>query len=135
MVTFDATDREVCVVQRQTTATPLQALVLLNDPQYVEAARAAAESVMLEPQNSVSEQIGKLFRTFIGRKPLDSELQLLEKLYAEQYTSFQAAPAAAKEFLAVGDHRADEALEPAKLAAMTVVAEAVMNHYETVTKQ
>ncbi len=135
MVTLDATDREVCVVQRQTTATPLQALVLLNDPQYVEAARAAAESVLLEPQNSVSEQIGKLFRLFIGRTPLDSELQLLEKLYAEQYAGFRASPAAAKEFLTVGDHRSDEALDPAKLAGMTVVAEAVMNHYETVTKQ
>jgi hypothetical protein len=135
MVTLDATDREVCVVQRQTTATPLQALVLLNDPQYVEAARAAAESVLREQKNSVSKQIGKLFRTFIGRSPLDSELELLEKLYAEQYSSFQATPAAAEEFLAVGDHRADESLDPAKLAAMTVVAEAVMNHYETVTKQ
>ncbi len=135
MMTLDATDREVCVVQRQTTATPLQALVLLNDPQYVEAARAAAEGVMQGRESSDLEQIGKLFRTFIGRVPLDTELQLLEQLYAEQYVGFQAAPAAAKEFLKVGDHRADESLDRAKLAAMTVVAEAVMNHYETVTKQ
>ena len=135
MVTLDAADREVCVVQRQTTATPLQALVLLNDPQYVEAARAAAEKVLKEQGMSESERVGELFRKFTGRKPAEAELKLLNQLFTDQLATFQSAPQAAKDFLVVGDHRFDERLDPMELAAMTMVAEAVMNHYDTVTKQ
>ncbi len=135
MVTLDAADREVCVVQRQTTATPLQALVLLNDPQYVEAARAAAEKVLQDKGKSTDERVSQLFRTFTGRQPQGAELQLLEELFADQLLSFRESPDSIKEFLSVGDHRANESLDQAELAAMTVVAEAVMNHYETVTKQ
>jgi hypothetical protein len=135
MVTLDAADREVCVVQRQTTATPLQALVLLNDPQYVEAARATAESLFAEPQLSTADSLEKLFRIFTGRKPSQAELKIIFRLFDDQLTMFNESPELVKEFLAVGDHKPDERNDPAILAAVTVVAEAMMNHYDTVTKQ
>jgi hypothetical protein len=135
MVTLDAADREVCVVQRQTTATPLQALVLLNDPQYVEAARAAAEAVVFDSQLSKSDRVERLFRTFTSRQPAEAELELLNRLFDDQLAMFQDLPESAKEFLAIGDHKADKRADPAELAALTIVAEAVMNHYDTVTKQ
>jgi hypothetical protein len=135
MVTLDAADREVCVVQRQTTATPLQALVLLNDPQYVEAARAAAQSLVFSAQLSKSDRVEKLFRTFTGRQPSEAELELLNRLFNDQWAIFKETPQSAEEFLAIGDHQADKRADPAELAALTIVAEAVMNHYDTVTKQ
>jgi hypothetical protein len=135
MVTLDAADREVCVVQRQATATPLQALVLLNDPQYVEAARATAESLFAEPQLSTRDSLEKLFRIFTGRKPSEAELKIVVHLFDDQLTMFNESPELVEEFLAVGDHKADERNDPAILAAATVVAEAMMNHYDTVTKQ
>jgi hypothetical protein len=135
MVTLDATDREVCIVQRQTTATPLQALVLLNDPQYVEAARAAAESVVFDAQLSKSDRVERLFRTFTGRQPAEAELELLNRLFDDQLAMFRESPESAQAFLAVGDHKADKRAGPAELAALTIVAGAVINHYDTVTKQ
>jgi hypothetical protein len=134
MMTLDAADREVCVVQRQTTATPLQALVLLNDPQFVEAARAAAEAV-LKSESTTEARIAVLFREFTGRNPSDEEQRVLAELYADQVQGFAEPSQAAEEFLNVGDHRATDGVEVAELAALTVVAQAVMNHYDAVTKQ
>ena len=134
MMTLDAADREVCVVQRQTTATPLQALVLLNDPQFVEAARAAAVNVM-QTENSLDGRIAVLFREFTGREPSDAERAVLATLFADQQLTFTESAQSAVEFLNVGDHRAAEEIDEAELAALTVVAQAIMNHYDTVTKQ
>jgi hypothetical protein len=134
MMTLDAADREVCLVQRQTTVTPLQALVLLNDPQFIEAARAAAEGV-LRVHNSLDASIATLFREFTGRQPNDAERIVLANLYADQLSVFAKSPITADEFLAVGDHRSTSGADAPKLAAMTVVAQTIMNHYDTVTKQ
>jgi hypothetical protein len=134
MMTLDAADREVCLVQRQTTATPLQALVLLNDPQFIEAARAAAEE-MLKTQDSVDAGVATLFREFTGRHPSDAERSVLADLYADQMSFFKENSPATNEFLTVGDRRSTSDFDSAKLAAMTVVAQAIMNHYDTVTKQ
>ena len=91
MLTFDATSREVCAVKRQPTATPLQALVLLNDPQYVEAARALAQHAIHDAGPSLDDQATYIFRSLTGRRPGERELEVLESLYREQYDEFRAA--------------------------------------------
>ncbi len=135
MVTLDAAKREVCVVKRATTSTPLQALVLLNDPQYVEAARGLAQRALVECGPQVADRLAWTFRMLTSRPPADAELRVLQQLWDEQRQEFAARPEAALQFLAVGDHRRDEKLDAADLAALTVVAEAIMNFDETVTKR
>jgi hypothetical protein len=134
MVTLDAAKREVCVVKRATTATPLQALVLLNDPQYVEAARALAERAMTEG-GRLEDRLTFTFRTLTSRHPASAELAVLQQLFAEQREDFAARPEAVQQFLAVGDHQRNETLDATDLAALAVVAAAVMNLDETVMKR
>jgi hypothetical protein len=134
MLTFDATTREVCAVKRQTTATPLQALVLLNDPQYVEAARGLARRALTEGGSSLADRIVFLFRTTTGRRPGPRELGTLESLYREQHDEFRAGRSDAASLLAVGDAPRDPALDPFEYAAMTVMAQALLNYEEAVTK-
>ncbi|MCL4202914.1 MAG: DUF1553 domain-containing protein [Pirellulaceae bacterium] len=134
MMTLDAAKREVCVVARQTTATPLQSLVLLNDPQYVEAARALAERVMAAEAES-GERLTRMFRLLTSRKPAEAELQVLQSLLEQQRTAFAADGDAVTQFLEVGDHRPDPAVDRIELAAMAVVAQALLNYDETVMKR
>jgi Protein of unknown function (DUF1553) len=134
MLTFDATTREVCAVKRQTTATPLQALVLLNDPQFVEAARALAQEAMKVGGSTLADRITFIVRTLMGRRPSPRELAALEALYHEQYDEFRGGHSDPHKLLAVGDAPIDPALDPAECAAMTVLAQAILNHEETITK-
>jgi hypothetical protein len=134
MMTFDASNREVCVVRRQATMTPLQVLVLLNDPQYVEAARALAEAAM-HAAPELDGQLDFVFRSLISRRCKSGELAVLRSLYQAQHAIFEAAPEDAEQYLKVGDHRADEQLHASELAAMTVVAQALMAHDEAVMKR
>jgi hypothetical protein len=90
MLTFDATTREVCTVKRQTTATPLQALVLMNDPQFVEAARALAQRILADAGGTLADEVTIVFRTLTGRQPTRRELATLEALYHEQYEEFRS---------------------------------------------
>jgi hypothetical protein len=135
MVTLDAAKREVCVVKRATTSTPLQALVLLNDPQYVEAARALAQRAMTEGGRQVADRLTWTFRTLTSRPPAAAELEVLKQLWGEQREAFAAQPDAARQFLGIGDHPRDEQLDATELAALAVVAKAIMNFDETVTKR
>jgi hypothetical protein len=135
MLTFDATTREVCAVKRLPTATPLQALVLLNDPQYVEAARALAQRAFREPGTSPACRAEFIFRTLTGRRPLERELSTLEGLYREQYDEFRGGRSDAVKLLAVGDTPSDQAIDTVECAALTVLAQAVMNYDETVMKR
>jgi hypothetical protein len=134
MLTFDATTREVCAVKRQTTATPLQALVLLNDPQFVEAARGLAQRSFHQAGPSLADRITFIFRTLTGRRPSPRELATLEPLYRDQYDEFRAGHSDPSKLLAVGDAPRDPARDPAEAAAMTVLAQALLNYDETVTK-
>jgi hypothetical protein len=134
MLTFDATTREVCAVKRQTTATPLQALVLLNDPQFVEAARGLAQHAMTEGGTSLADRITFVFRTLTGRHPGPRELATLEALYREQYDEFRTGRSDPNKLLAVGDAPRNLSLDPAECAATTVLAQALLNYEETVTK-
>jgi hypothetical protein len=135
MMTLDAAKRDVCVVKRQTTSTPLQALVLMNDPQYVEVARAVAQRAMTEMGAGTQRSIGHAFRLLIGRHASERELAVLTRLYDEQCQEFKARPDDALALLAVGDHQRNEQLDSTQLAAMTIVAQALLNHDESVTKR
>ncbi len=134
MLTFDATTREVCAVKRQSTATPLQALVLLNDPQFVEAARGLARRALTEGGSSLADRLAFAFQTLTGRRPGPRELVTLKGLYRDQYDEFRAGRSDPSKLLAVGDAPIDPALDPSEYAAMTVLAQALLNYDETVTK-
>jgi hypothetical protein len=135
MLTFDTTTREVCAVKRQTTTTPLQALVLLNDPQFVEAARAIAQRAMTEANSKLADQITVIFRMLTGRRPTTRELATLEGLYHEEYDEFRSGRSDAKKLLAVGDMPISLAFDPVRCAAMTVLAQTILNHDEASVKR
>ena len=127
MTTFDASERNLCAVQRQSTSTPLQALVLMNDPQFFEAARVLAVRMILEGGEEPGERIGLGFRALTGRNPSDSESQTLADLLFDQQMSFLARPAAARSILSNGEHLSDSSLPPAEVASYAVVASTIMN--------
>ena len=135
MNSFDASDKYLCTVKRQKTNTPLQALVLLNDPQYVEAARVLAERMMKEGGKALEEQINFGFKALTSREPDDHELALLKELYQEEQTAFSQAPAQADSLLTVGEHLRDTNLPADELAALTVVANTLINYDEAVYKR
>ena len=134
MMSFDATSREVCTVRRQSTLTPLQMLVLLNDPQYVEAARALAERALQHSEDR-SQQLQFVFRSLTGRSPNAKEQQILAMLFDEQFAEFKQQPEQAAKLLKVGDHPANGELDPLAVASLTIVAEGLMTYDETVMKR
>jgi hypothetical protein len=130
--TFDAPDRQVCTVKRPRTNTPLQALALMNDPTYVEAARHLAVRMRAGAKDDPS-RIAFAFRLATGRAPKPLETELLLKLYREQVSRYRAEPAAAEQLLTLGASPRPDG-DAAELAAWTVVASAILNLDETVTK-
>ncbi|MCB1236547.1 MAG: DUF1553 domain-containing protein, partial [Verrucomicrobiae bacterium] len=135
MVTFDATAREVCTVKRENTATPLQALVLLNGPQYVEAARVLAERLIREGGDTLRDRIVYGFRLCTSRMPDDSEISIFEQMHAEQLAHFGGKPELAAEFLKTGDRPAATDLPPVELAAMGALCQGLLNYDECYTKR
>ncbi|HIA46477.1 MAG TPA: DUF1553 domain-containing protein, partial [Candidatus Hydrogenedentes bacterium] len=135
MLTFDATPRDVCTVRRERTTTPLQALILLNDPQYVEAARILADRVLAESGGDVDESITTIFRKLLTRHPSEQEHDILKLAYDEQLKYFKTAPEKANAYRSVGEKPADESLDPAPASAMTAIAQAIINHDEFQVKQ
>ena len=127
MTVFDATSREVCTIARGRTSTPLQALVLLNDVQFLEAARGLAASATLNDPDP-SAQITNAFLRLTSRPPSETELNLLVDLYNEQRTQFaDAAIQDPAKLLAIGELKSDANLNAADLAALTVTCQAIMN--------
>jgi hypothetical protein len=108
--------------------------VLLNDPQFVEAARALAQRAFREGGESLSDRITFVVRTLIGRRPRPREVAILEALYREQFDEFRSGRSDPIKLLQVGDLPRDPALDPADCAAMTVLAQALLNYDETITK-
>ena len=135
MTTFDASERNTCVVRRQPTSTPLQALVLLNDPQMLEAARRIGERALKESPASATDQITLTFRLLTGRQPTTRELRILQQLRADQLALFRANREAAQAMLKIGEATIDSKLDRAELAAATAIASAVMNFDEAVLKR
>ncbi len=134
MSTFDAPSREACTVRRARTNTPLQALVLLNDIQFVEASRQLGERILTEGGKTPAEKITHGFRLATARKPTEKELAILLNLYREQLTEYQKHPESAKKLLAVGDSPRNEKHNPAEHAAWTILGSVLLNLDESVTK-
>ena len=134
MQTFDAPSRESCTVRRPRTNTPLQALALLNDEQFVEAARAFGHRIMKESGPAIDARVRYGFRLATTRWPKDDELQLLREVYESHWDRFQANPDAARDLIGVGASTADPSLEVSALAAWTMVANIILNLSETITK-
>ncbi len=126
MLAFDAPSREVCVVRRQTTSTPLQPLVLLNDAQFVEAARALGERIV-RATGTLEERLNFGFRLAATRKPTETELRLLGDLYKEQLELFTRDPSGAQKFLRTGERPPAAELDPVELAASAATASALLN--------
>ncbi|MBL6692402.1 MAG: DUF1553 domain-containing protein [Flavobacteriaceae bacterium] len=134
MMTFDATSREVCTVKRDVTSTPLQALVLLNDPQFFEASRVFAER-MIKNKDRLEDQIRFGFRLATSRYPKQEELEILVDLYNNQYDFFRNNRDKAYQIISVGEKPRDKNIYSVKTAAMTMVANTLLNHNETYTRR
>ena len=135
MLTFDAPSREVCTAKRDTTTTPLQALVLLNDPQFLEAARVLAQRSWLEAAPDDASRLARVFRRVMGRDASAPESAVTAQLLSQQRVLFAANPESARQFLKVGEIPADPAIPAPELAAATVVVSTLMNHDEFVMKR
>ena len=133
MLLFDAPDRERCVVRRERTNTPLQALALMNDPTYVEAARRLAERVMRET-DSGPDRIRAAFRLVTARYPKQMELSALLALLERRRAAFAMNVDQADALLAVGESTFDASLPRAELAAYTMVANVILNLNESIIK-
>ena len=127
MIALDAVKRDVCMVKRDTTSTPLQAFIFMNDPQFVEAARVLAERV--------GNDLSAMFRSLTSRTPSAKELKVLESMLADQLEHFKKHTDQAKKFLETGERKLDEKTQVPELAALTVVANALMSYDECVMKR
>jgi len=125
---FDAPTRETCTVRRMGTNTPLQALVLLNDPQYLNAARALAKRMTDEGGDSTESRISHAFRLATARPPNSAELEILGSMYTREKKRFSTKPEDARELMLSEDATPE-------LAALTMVASTILNLNETITKQ
>jgi len=130
---FDAPARSSCLVRRQRTNTPLQALVTLNDPTFVEAATVLGEQMARE--SDARQAITQTYRRLTGRMPQQRELSLLMKLQQAEYEKFRASPAKVTGWLNAGMHRPDKTLDPALIAAHAVVASTILNSDATIFKR
>ena len=135
MAIFDAPDRETCTVRRTPTNTPLQALVLMNDPTYIEAARKLAERLMAEERYTSDEQfVRQAFLSIVSRPPEHVELQALLRLLDQQRAAFAKDLAAADSLLQVGESRTITDVSPKELAAGTVVVSVILSLDEAISR-
>jgi hypothetical protein len=134
LLAFDAPSREECTADRPRSNTPLQSLVLLNDPTYVEAARVFAEWIVRQGGSSPSERLDYAIRRALSRGIRPAEAQTLAELLAAQQDFYKQNPAAAAELLSVGARPRASDLDPVELAAWTGIARAILNLHATVTR-
>ncbi len=134
MITFDAPSRESCTVSRSRTNTPLQALVLMNDEQYVEAARNFARRILKEGGTTPEARMVFAFRLATSRKPRADEVEVLNRVLQQQLEDFRADKEASEKLLQVGDSPRDPSFDAPELAAWTMIANVLLNLDETVTK-
>jgi len=134
LLTFDGPTRETCVVRRARTNTPLQALVLLNDDTYVEAARALAALALAQPGDD-NARLRFAFRRVTARSPLDGELSALRRLLEQQRKRIAEDDTTARQLLSVGASPIGRNLNPVELAAWTATTHAILNLDEAVTRR
>jgi hypothetical protein len=131
---FDAPTREECTADRPRSNTPLQALVLLNDPTYVEAARSFAERIMRDGGNDTASRLNYAYRQAMSRPVRADEAKLLEGLYQRHSAGYRADAKSAEELLHVGARPLPAEMNLAELAAWTSVARVIFNLHEMVTR-
>jgi mono/diheme cytochrome c family protein len=134
MSTFDAPSREACMVRRERTNTPLQALLMMNEGQYVEAARALAGRALKEGDASAEDRLTWMFRVATCRKPDTVELGELSAAYRDLSVKYAADGEAAKKLATIGEMKLDSSQSPAEIAVYTMVANLILNLDEVLTK-
>jgi hypothetical protein len=134
MVTFDAPSREFCTIRRISTNTPLQALVTLNDPVYVEAAQVLARRIAADGGSTAAERSNYGFRLVLARPPGENERKLLAELFDESRRLFASKPEEAKKMATSYAGKAPAGVELADLAAWTVVGNVLLNLDETIAR-
>ena len=132
-VTLDAPTREFCVAQRAKTSTPLQSLVLMNDPVFVEAARAFAQRVLSQPDLDNSGRLKYAWRLALGRTPSKSELSILAGTLEKQLATYRQDKESAKKLASVGDLPKVESLDESDVAAWTALSNVILNLNETIS--
>ncbi|MCX6623058.1 MAG: DUF1553 domain-containing protein [Acidobacteria bacterium] len=134
LAAFDAPSREECTVNRVNSNTPLQSLVLLNDPIFVEAARAFAQTVLASGGKSFDDRLARAFERALNRPPRKEEQKVLSALYKKALAHFRTSEAGTSEFLSIGEAPLPAAVDRTELAAMTTVTRAILNLHETITR-
>ncbi len=134
MMTFDSATRDICSVKRQNTSTPLQALVMMNDPQIVEAARMLAYRSIEEAEASAEDRISFMFELATSRQPDEEEVSFIKTLFDQEYDRYTNQPEEAGQFLSVGHFVMKPILEASEFAAYASVASAILNLDETITR-
>ena len=127
MMIFDTTTRDVCAARRQVTNTPLQPLVMLNDPQFVEAARKLGERILKNGGSSDESRAQWAYREVTGKAPTSQQLPLLLDLITEQREFFKTKSSDATALLKVGESKADASLDPTDSATFAMLAQALLN--------
>lgn len=133
MITFDAASRDLCSVKRQETNTPLQALVLLNDPQLIEAARVLAANA-IKKETSIEKQISYIFQSSTSRLPDETEVTELTNHYNDMLNRVKSNEINTDEYLAIGSYKVDASITADNLTALSLTAHTILNLDETITK-
>jgi hypothetical protein len=134
MEVFNAPSREVCTIRRERTNTPLQALVTLNDPQFVEAAKALAQRALKQGGLSDDERIDYIATRLLSRSLRPEELAVVQNSLGRLVANYQSHPDQATELLAVGESKPETSFDTSALAAWTMLTNELMNLDEFLTK-
>ncbi|WP_420603050.1 PSD1 and planctomycete cytochrome C domain-containing protein [Flagellimonas sp.] len=134
MMTFDASSRDLCTVKRQETNTPLQALVLLNDPQLIEASRALAYKAIGVVGQEPMNQIQYIFQNATSRKPNEEELQILNKLYLDALQKVETGEIVPEEYLSIGEFSVTADIPSKQITALALTAHTILNLDETISR-
>ncbi|WP_235296334.1 DUF1553 domain-containing protein [Portibacter marinus] len=135
MLNFDAPDRYLCTVNRQKTATPLQSLVLMNDPQYLEASKVLALTVHQKSTGNFDDQLDLLYIALVSREASQKEKEIMEGLYRDELKMYQNDKESARKLLDIGEFEIKVEDSIAEIASLTVVASTLMNYDEFVMKR
>jgi hypothetical protein len=135
MIAFDAAGRETCIVRPSRTNTPLQALTLMNDVPFVEASRVLAERMLSNGDQTDEQRLTRMFRLLTARAPRPTERSILRANLEQHRTRYRADRKAALKLVRVGESKCNDKLDVAELAALTAVANLILNLDETITKE
>lgn len=133
MMIFDTPNRDLCSVKRTLTSSPLQALLMLNDPQFIEAARIMAENSILSRESNIEKRLSSIFRNITGRNIKGEELETLERFYIEEKEKFSKNPSKAIAYLKTGEKPINRKIDIVNTAALATVISGIMNTAEAIT--